>query len=94
MLLLGLLFCAPSLAQEPKYRLTVEAPSRELRELLSRGLQLARWQDDAQLTPALLRRLVDEGSAEARAALEPFARGAYGAYRKREATELYDALDR
>ena len=69
MLLLGLLFCAPSFAQEPKYRLTVEAPNRELRELLARGLQLARWQDDAQLTPALLRRLVDEGAAEAREAL-------------------------
>jgi hypothetical protein len=32
--------------------------------------------------------------ADARAALEPFARGAFGAYRKREATELLDALDR
>lgn len=30
--------------------------------------------------------------AEARAALEPFARGAFGAYRKREATELLEAL--
>ncbi|HEX6766418.1 MAG TPA: hypothetical protein VF103_13090 [Polyangiaceae bacterium] len=32
--------------------------------------------------------------AEARAALEPFARGAFGAYRKREAGELLEALDR
>lgn len=31
-------------------------------------------------------------SAEARAALEPFARGAFGGYRKREATELLEAL--
>jgi hypothetical protein len=35
-----------------------------------------------------------ERTAEARAALEPFARGAFGAYRKREATELLEALDR
>jgi hypothetical protein len=35
-----------------------------------------------------------ERTAEARAALEPFARGAFGAYRKREASELLDALER
>jgi hypothetical protein len=33
-------------------------------------------------------------NAEARTALEPFARGAFGAYRKREATELLEALGR
>jgi len=33
-----------------------------------------------------------ERKAEARTALEPFARGAFGAYRKREATELLEAL--
>jgi translocation and assembly module TamA len=66
-----MLFCASlALAQEPKYRLTVEAPSKELREMLSRGLQLARWQDDAQMTPELLRRLADEAVLEARGALE------------------------
>jgi hypothetical protein len=32
--------------------------------------------------------------AEARTALEPFARGAFGVYRKREATELLEALGR
>jgi hypothetical protein len=32
--------------------------------------------------------------AEARTALEPFARGTFGAYRKREATELLEALGR
>ena len=66
--------CAASaLAQEPtqvpKYRLVVEAPDKALREMLSRGLQLARWQDDAQMTPELLRRLADEALTEAREAL-------------------------
>ena len=65
------LLCAAALAQEPgpKYRLTVEAPTKELREMLGTGLQLARWQDDAQMTPELLRRLADEGVREAREAL-------------------------
>ena len=62
---------AAALAQEPapKYRLSVEAPTKELRETLSRGLQLARWQSDAQMTPELLRRLADEAVIEARGAL-------------------------
>jgi len=54
---------------EPKYRLSVEAPTKELRETLSRGLQLARWQSDAQMTPELLRRLADEALIEARGSL-------------------------
>jgi hypothetical protein len=33
-----------------------------------------------------------ERKAEARKALEPFARGAFGGYRKREATELLEVL--
>jgi translocation and assembly module TamA len=71
------LVCAAALAQEPKYRLTVDAPSKELREMLARGLQLARWQDDAEMTPELLRRLADEGVREAREALA--AQGYYSA---------------
>jgi translocation and assembly module TamA len=68
------LACAAALAQEPgstgpKYRLTVEAPTKELREMLSKGLQLSRWQDDREMTPELLRRLADEGVREAREAL-------------------------
>jgi translocation and assembly module TamA len=63
------LYCTLALAQEPKYRLTVEAPTKELRDLLNKGLQLARWQSDAQMTPELLRRLADEGVTEAREAL-------------------------
>jgi translocation and assembly module TamA len=72
-----MLACGLALGQEPKYRLTVEAPTREMRETLARGLQLARWQDDAQMTPELLRRLADEALAEAREALA--AQGYYAA---------------
>lgn len=54
---------------EPKYRLSVEAPTKELREMLNKGLQLARWQDDPQMTPELLRRLADEALVDARQAL-------------------------
>jgi len=63
--------CAAAVAQEPepKYRLTVETPSKELRAMLERGLQLARWQNDAQMTPELLRRLADEAVTEARGSL-------------------------
>ena len=62
---------AAALAQEPesKYRLSVEAPTKELRETLSRGLQLARWRSDAQMTPELLQRLADEAVTEARGSL-------------------------
>jgi translocation and assembly module TamA len=64
--------CSAAAAQEPpapRYRLTVEAPTKDLRELLGRGLQLARWQDDPLMTPELLRRLADEAVVEARQAL-------------------------
>ena len=54
---------------EPKYRLSVEAPTKELRETLSRGLQLARWRSDPQMTPELLQRLADEALTEARGSL-------------------------
>jgi translocation and assembly module TamA len=67
----ALFACGAVLAQEPepKYRLSVEAPTQELREMLERGLQLARWQTAAEMTPELLRRLADEAVAEARQAL-------------------------
>jgi translocation and assembly module TamA len=63
--------CGVALAQKPeaRYRLSVEAPTKELRETLEKGLQLARWQDDPQMTPELLRRLADEAVVEARQAL-------------------------
>ena len=46
------LLAAPAWAQESevKYQLEIEAP-KELREMLRQGLQLARWHDDAQMTP-------------------------------------------
>jgi translocation and assembly module TamA len=64
-------------AQGPKYRLSVDAPTKELRELLSKGLQLARWIEDPQMTPELLRRLADEAVGQAREALA--AQGYYSA---------------
>ena len=60
-----------------KYRLSVDAPTKELREMLSKGLQLARWIEDPQMTPELLRRLADEAVGEAREALA--AQGYYSA---------------
>ncbi|HEU4351459.1 MAG TPA: BamA/TamA family outer membrane protein [Burkholderiales bacterium] len=47
----------------------MDAPTKQLREMLSKGLQLSRWQDDPQMTPELLRRLVDEAVMDARQAL-------------------------
>ena len=66
-----MLLCGSVLAEEPqpKYRLSVEAPTKELREMLGKGLQLARWQDDPQMTPELLRRLAEEAVMDARQAL-------------------------
>jgi translocation and assembly module TamA len=65
------LVCLAALAQEPgpRYRLTVEAPTKEMREMLQKGLRLSRWQTDEQMTPELLRRLAQEAVNEAREAL-------------------------
>ena len=71
------LLCAVASAQEPKYRLSVDAPDKEVRDMLRRGLQLARWEGDAQMTVELLRRLAEEGLGEAREALA--AQGYYSA---------------
>jgi translocation and assembly module TamA len=48
-----------------KYRLEIDAP-KEMAEVLRKGLNLARWQNDPQLTPEQLRRLADEALREAR----------------------------
>jgi translocation and assembly module TamA len=71
--------CAAAFAQEPgpKYRMSVDAPTKELREMLSKGLQLSRWVEDPEMTPELLRRLAEEAVAEAREALA--AQGYYSA---------------
>jgi translocation and assembly module TamA len=66
---LFLLVSAPAFAQAPvRYQLRVEAP-REVRELLAGRLPLERWQDDAQMSEALLLRLMAEAEAEVREAV-------------------------
>jgi translocation and assembly module TamA len=68
--LLAALVCCTALAaparadDEVRYQLEIEAPG-ELGDALRAGLQLERWQTDAQMTPELLRRLADEAVAEA-----------------------------
>jgi len=58
--------CAPAVAAGLTYRVEIEAPET-LAEPLRKGLNLIRWQDDPQMTPELLRRLVDEAERDARA---------------------------
>jgi translocation and assembly module TamA len=57
--------CAPAVAAGLTYRVEFEAPET-LAEPLRKGLNLVRWQDDPQMTPELLRRLVDEAERDAR----------------------------
>src|SRR5262245_34820340 len=75
---------APAWAQEGevKYRLEIEAPE-ELRDALRQGLQLGRWNTDAQMTPQLLRRLADEAVRETTVAA-----AAYGYFSARVSYEL------
>ena len=47
------------------YRLEIDAP-KDMAETLRKGLNLARWQDDPQMTPEQLRRLAEEARREAR----------------------------
>jgi translocation and assembly module TamA len=65
--LLGLLLVQAALAQSLRYRLEVEAP-RELAGTLRKGLNLSRWQNDPQMNPEQLRRLVKDAEREAREA--------------------------
>jgi translocation and assembly module TamA len=53
---------------KPGYRLVIEAPDR-IKHMLERGLSLTRWQNDARMTEALLRRLLAESVPEATQAL-------------------------
>src|SRR5262245_28751319 len=48
-----------------KYRVEINAP-KDMAEVLSRGLNVERWQNDPQMTPEQLRRLADEAVREAR----------------------------
>jgi translocation and assembly module TamA len=54
-------------AEHQRYRVQIEAPG-ELRDMLQKGLNLVRWQNDEGLTPALLERLVEEAVRETRQA--------------------------
>ena len=63
--LLGLLLVQAVAAQGLRYRLEVEAP-RDLAGTLRKGLNLARWQNDAHMTAEQLRRLVKDAEREAR----------------------------
>ncbi|HKX37989.1 MAG TPA: hypothetical protein VJN20_05010, partial [Burkholderiales bacterium] len=47
------------------YRVQINAP-KEMAEVLRKGLNLVRWQNDPQMTPEQLRRLADEAVREAR----------------------------
>src|SRR5687768_11396185 len=62
--LLGLLAAHAACAQL-QYRVEIAAP-REMARTLRQGLNLTRWQNDPQMTPEQLRRLVDEAVREAR----------------------------
>src|SRR5262245_9065431 len=48
-----------------KYRVEIDAP-KDMAEVLRRGLNLERWQNDPQMTPEQLRRLADEAERDAR----------------------------
>jgi translocation and assembly module TamA len=65
LVVLGLLLAQAVCAQGLRYRLEVDAP-RNLAGILRKGLNLARWQNDPQMNPEQLRRLVKEAEREAR----------------------------
>lgn len=55
----------PAWAQDPRYRVEIDAPA-ELARTLAQGLDLVRWQYDAQMSPEHLERLLEEALREAR----------------------------
>jgi len=61
LLVAGVAFAQPGL----QYRVQIEAP-RDIADMLRQGLNLARWQNDPQMTPEQLRRLAEEAVREAR----------------------------
>jgi len=62
---LALLLAQAAWSQGLRYRLEVEAP-REFAGTLRKGLNLARWQNDPQMNPEQLRRLIKDAEREAR----------------------------
>ena len=70
LLIFGFILGGAAHAQEEpqqvlRYRLEIDAP-KELAEVLRKGLNLARWERDPQMTPPQLRRLAEEAVREAR----------------------------
>src|ERR1044072_6938682 len=59
-----------------KYRVEIVAP-KDMAEILSKGLNLERWENDPQMTPEQLRSLADEGVGGAREL--PATRGSFSA---------------
>jgi translocation and assembly module TamA len=64
----GTALAQPSASGGVRYRVELEAP-RELRDLLRGGVSLNRWQNDPDMTPELLQRLLEEALAEVREAV-------------------------
>ena len=62
---LAFLLAQAAWSQGLRYRLEVEAP-REFAGTLRKGLNLARWQNDPQMNPEQLRRLIKDAEREAR----------------------------
>jgi len=65
--LVGLLLAHAALAQALRYKVEVDAP-RDLAGILRKGLHIVRWQNDPQMNPEQLRRLVKDAEREAREA--------------------------
>jgi translocation and assembly module TamA len=63
--LLLLVPCAVLAQAGLEYRVQIDAP-KEMAEVLGKGLDLMRWQDDPQMTPEQLARLAGEAVREAR----------------------------
>ena len=55
----------PAWAQDPRYRVEIDAPA-QLARTLAQGLNLVRWQYDAEMGPERLERLLEEALREAR----------------------------
>ena len=64
---LAVLLAQAAWSQGLRYRLEVDAP-RDLAGTLRKGLNLARWQNDPQMNPEQLRRLIADAEREAREA--------------------------
>src|SRR5918992_4358274 len=61
LLISSVAFAQPGL----KYRVEIDAP-KEMAQVLRKGLNVIRWQNDPQMTPEQLRRLAQEAVREAR----------------------------